>query len=128
MFICWGFKMKLESCDVCEHSCLHPQAICLAKEKLPPPKAIGDLSELFKLIGDPTRLKILLLLQDNELCVCDIADALKMGQSAISHQLRLLRGARLVKFHKEGKSALYSLDDAHVLNLIIDGLEHVQHD
>ncbi len=120
--------MKLEICDVCEHSCLHPQTICLAKEKLPSFEAINNLSELFKLVGDPTRLRIMLLLQDHELCVCDIADALKMGQSAISHQLRLLRGARLVKFRKEGKSAFYSLDDAHVLNLINDGLEHIQHE
>ena len=119
--------MKPECCEVCEHSCLHPQAICLAKENLPAPASTAELAELFKLIGDPTRLKILLLLQSHELCVCDIVAALQMGQSAISHQLRLLRGARLVKSRKEGKSVFYSLDDAHVLNLIIDGLNHVQH-
>lgn len=120
--------MNREECAVCEHVCRHPHVLCLAKEHVPPDHALQNLSELFKLVGDPTRLKILTLLQQHELCVCDIAAALEMGQSAISHQLRLLRGARLVKFRKDGKSAWYSLDDDHVLRLISHGLEHVQHD
>ncbi len=120
--------MNREECAACEQLCEHPHIICSAKQQLPDDAAIRNLSELFKLVGDPTRLKILTLLQSHELCVCDIAAALSMGQSAISHQLRLLRGARLVKFRKEGKSAWYSLDDEHVLRLILHGLEHVQHD
>ena len=86
-----------------------------------------QLAEVFKELGDQTRIKILsLLAAEEELCVCDIAEALEMGQSAISHQLRVLRTARLVKFRKDGKEALYSLDDHHVLTLMAQGLEHVQ--
>ena len=84
------------------------------------------LAEIFKILGDTTRIKLLSLLAvKKEMCVCDIADALEMGQSAISHQLRVLRGARLVKFRKEGKEAWYSLDDDHVVRLMNQGLEHV---
>ena len=86
------------------------------------------LSDLFKPLGDPTRIKILsLLTMAEELRVYDIADGLEMGQSAISHQLRVLRTARLVKFRRDGKEVLYSIDDDHVLKLLSQGLEHVQH-
>mgnify|MGYP000011465361 FL=1 len=86
------------------------------------------LSDLFKTLGDPTRIKILsLLAAAEELRVYDIADGLEMGQSAISHQLRVLRSARLVKFRRDGKEVLYSIDDDHVLKLLSQGLEHVQH-
>ncbi|WP_106627004.1 ArsR/SmtB family transcription factor [Selenomonas massiliensis] len=86
------------------------------------------LADLFKILGDPTRIKILALLAAaEELRVYDIADSLMMGQSAISHQLRVLRTARLVKFHRDGKEVLYSIDDDHVLKLLGQGLEHVQH-
>ena len=85
------------------------------------------LSEVFKVLGDPTRIKILYVLSKFEMCVCDIADALDMTQSAISHQLRLLRAMRLVKFRKEGKSIFYSLDDDHIVQLFNQGMEHIQH-
>lgn len=85
------------------------------------------LAEIFKILGDPTRIKLLALLTADELRVSDIADALGMGQSAISHQLRVLRNARLVKFRKEGKEAWYSLDDDHVVKLMRQGLDHVSH-
>ena len=86
------------------------------------------LSDLFKTLGDPTRIKILsLLAAAEELRVYDISDGLEMGQSAISHQLRVLRTARLVKFRRDGKEVLYSIDDDHVLKLLSQGLEHVQH-
>ena len=86
------------------------------------------LAELFKTLGDPTRIKLLRLLVKNaELTVSAIAENLGMGQSAISHQLRVLRGARLVKYHKDGKEAWYSLDDDHVLTLMGQGMEHVLH-
>ncbi|WP_296768326.1 metalloregulator ArsR/SmtB family transcription factor [Selenomonas sp.] len=85
------------------------------------------LADLFKVLGDKTRIKLLsLLATEKELCVCDIAEALQMGQSAISHQLRVLRAARLVKFRKAGKEAFYSLDDDHVLTLMHQGLDHVR--
>lgn len=86
------------------------------------------LADLFKTLGDPTRIKILsLLTKTEEMRVCDIADSLTMGQSAISHQLRVLRSARLVKFRRDGKEVLYSIDDDHVMKLLGQGLEHVQH-
>ena len=85
------------------------------------------LADIFKLLGDPTRIKLLALITANEMRVSDIADALDMGQSAISHQLRVLRNARLVKFRKEGKEAWYSLDDDHVVKLMEQGLDHVSH-
>ena len=86
------------------------------------------LAEVFKILGDPTRIKLLcLLVKNDELTVGSIADGLGMGQSAISHQLRLLRAARLVKFRKDGKEVWYSLDDDHVLTLMGQGMEHVLH-
>ena len=85
------------------------------------------LADIFKILGDPTRIKLLALLTSDEMRVSDIASALDMGQSAISHQLRVLRNARLVKFRKEGKEPWYSLDDDHVVKLMKQGLEHVIH-
>ncbi|WP_199884208.1 ArsR/SmtB family transcription factor [Anaerosinus massiliensis] len=98
-----------------------------AKLHLLPNEVTQSLSDTFKILGDQTRIKILSLLIDNEMCVCDIAETLQMGQSAISHQLRVLRSARLVKFRKDGKAAWYSLDDEHVVSLINQGLEHINH-
>ncbi len=85
--------------------------------------ALG-LAEIFKVLGDPTRVKILHALSIEELCVCDISAILKMTESAISHQLRLLRNLKLVKFRKEGRIVYYSLDDSHVTKLIEMGVEH----
>lgn len=85
------------------------------------------LANLFKVLGDSTRIKLLALLTLEEKRVSDIAEALDMGQSAISHQLRVLRDARLVKYRKEGKEAWYSLDDDYVVKLMRQGLEHVSH-
>ena len=85
------------------------------------------LADIFKVLGDATRIKLLSQLAASEMRVSDIADALDMGQSAISHQLRVLRDARLVKFRKEGKEAWYSLDDDHVVKLMEQGLDHVSH-
>ncbi len=99
----------------------------IKKEKLSQERIV-ELSKIFKALGDPTRLKIIHSLSKEDLCVCDIADLLGMNQSAISHQLRVLRDLRLVKYRKEGKSAIYSLDDDHVLELFNQGLEHINHD
>ncbi|MCR2044228.1 metalloregulator ArsR/SmtB family transcription factor [Anaerosalibacter massiliensis] len=85
------------------------------------------LSEIFKALSDPTRLKIIYVLSKSPLCVCDIAQLLDMTQSAISHHLRMLRNLNLVKFRKEGKMVIYSLDDHHVLELFSQGLDHVNH-
>nr|WP_230869803.1 metalloregulator ArsR/SmtB family transcription factor [Iocasia fonsfrigidae] len=89
---------------------------------------VYDLAEIFKTIGDPTRIKILYALKERELCVCDLSELLEMSSSAISHQLRVLRNNKLVKFRKEGRSVYYSLDDDHVLTLFCQGLEHVLED
>ena len=86
---------------------------------------IQPLVDVFKVLGDPTRLRILRVLMNQEVCVRDIADELGMGQSAVSHQLRILRDARLVQFRRDGKTVYYSLADAHVFTLLDVGLEHV---
>ena len=86
---------------------------------------IQPLADVFKVLGDPTRLRILRVLMNQEVCVRDIADELGMGQSAVSHQLRILRDARLVQFRRDGKTVYYSLADAHVFTLLDGGLEHV---
>ncbi|WP_371381793.1 ArsR/SmtB family transcription factor [Sporomusa aerivorans] len=90
-------------------------------------RRVRELAEMFKILGDPTRIKILHALSRQEMCVCDIAETLGMNQSAVSHQLRTLRAARLVKFRKDGKEAWYSLDDDHVISLMCQGLEHISH-
>ena len=90
-------------------------------------ESLLKLAELFKILGDPTRLKIVELLLENEMCVNHIAETMGMGQSAISHQLRVLRQARLVTYRKEGKTAYYSLNDDHVEGLVRMGMEHVSH-
>lgn len=86
---------------------------------------IQPLADVFKVLGDPTRLRILRVLMNQEVCVRDIADELGMGQSAVSHQLRILRDAQLVQFRRDGKTVYYSLADAHVFTLLDVGLEHV---
>lgn len=93
--------------------------------KTPDDTTFSNLADVFKIFGDVTRLKILYALFDSELCVCDIANELNMSQSAISHQLRTLKTAKLVKNRKEGKIVYYSLDDEHVKHMFDQGLIHV---
>ena len=119
--------MKQLECDVCEELCEHPQTICLAKADALPEAEAQRVAETFKLLGDTTRVKILHALSKRELCVCDLAAIVQMGQSAVSHQLRLLRGARLVKYRRDGKMAWYSLDDEHINLLLRQGVDHVRH-
>ena len=88
---------------------------------------VQELADLFKVLGDPTRIRIVQQLLNKEMCVTDIAEAMGMGQSAISHQLRVLRQARLVAFRKEGKTVYYGLNDEHVVMLLSQGIEHVSH-
>ena len=95
------------------------------KKEMPNDEVLADLSDLFRVFGDTTRVKIIFALFSNEMCVCDIAELLGMTQSAISHQLRVLKNARLVKFRKEGKTVFYSLDDEHISEILKCGLEHV---
>lgn len=95
-------------------------------EKMPEESELYDLADLFKVFGDSTRIKILYALFENEMCVYDIANILNMTQSAISHQLRILKQNRLVKFRKEGKNVLYTLADQHVFTILSQGIEHVE--
>ncbi len=120
--------MKKNSCeaDMCEQLCEHPQTICLAKNDMLPTGEARQITELFRLLGDMTRFKILQALSKRELCVCDIAAVLQMAQSAVSQQLRLLRSARLVKYRKEGTLAWYSLNDDTIATLLQQGLDHIR--
>lgn len=95
-------------------------------EQQPDDEILYDLAELFKVFGDSTRIKILYSLFETELCVYDIARLLHLSQSSVSHQLRILKNSKLVKFRREGKSVFYSLDDDHVREIISMGMEHVE--
>lgn len=113
--------------DMCEEVTVNPDNVEKAKHQKIDDNDVIRLSEIFKVLGDPTRIRIIHVLSNCEMCVCDIAETLDMTQSAISHQLRLLRAMKIVKFRKEGKSVIYSLDDDHVLQLFSQGMEHISH-
>ena len=110
----------------CECSFIHEEVVGKVKNKMPDDNKLYDLADLFKVFGDLTRIKIIYALFEEEMCVCDIADLLNMTQSAISHQLRVLKQARLVKFRKEGKIVYYSLDDNHINQIFNCGLCHIE--
>ena len=103
-----------------------PKIIEQLRQNLPEDEILYDLSELFRVFGDTTRIKILYTLFESELCVNDIAQLLGMTQSSVSHQLRILKNAKLVKFKRDGKQMIYSLDDDHVRSMIALGLEHTE--
>lgn len=115
----------MEFVDHCEITQVHQGAVDQVRQVLPPDEVLSDLADLFKIFGDSTRIKILYALLRSELCVCDIADLLGLTQSAISHQLRALKNARLVSSRREGKTVFYALADDHVKTIIDQGLEHV---
>lgn len=128
MFICVvNSSMAERGKDSCEIFCVNPQKVERVKPGMLQPVTVQRMAATFKVLGDPTRIRILDALSREELCVCDLALLLGTSSSAISHQLRVLRDARLVKYRKEGKMAFYSLDDNHVLTLFEQGLEHVGH-
>ena len=110
----------------CEACLIHEDVVVKSKNEMPEDEKLYDLAELFKVFGDTTRIKIIYALFQEEMCVCDIADLLNMTQSAISHQLRVLKQARLVKFRKEGKVVYYSLDDNHINQIFNCGLCHIE--
>jgi len=118
----------MESEDVfrCDQFCLHESAIRAVAGRMPPEDELIDLAELFKVFGDSTRIKILYVLFESELCVCDIAELLGMSQSAISHQLRIVKQAKLVKNRRDGKTIYYSLADEHVKTIIGMAKEHLE--
>ncbi len=111
-----------------ENTFLHIKEDVVAKveETMPPEEELQDLAEFFKVFGDPTRLKILYVLLCSEMCVYDIANLVGMSQSAISHQLRTLKQMDLVKNRREGKTIFYSLADSHIVNILSQGLDHIE--
>lgn len=118
----------MKNIKVCDCDIVHEDLIEKVKAKMPQEEILGDLSDFFKVIGDGTRIKILWALDENEMCVCDIANVLNMTKSAVSHQLRSLRDANLVKFRKSGKEVIYSLADNHVKEIFEQGLVHIKED
>ena len=117
---------EMKKISICEITTIHEDVIQKVKENMPEEDVLYSLGEFFKILGDGTRIKILNALFYSEMCVCDIAALLGMTQSAISHQLRVLKQGRLVKHRKEGKSGYYSLDDEHIKHIIEQGLTHIK--
>ncbi len=124
----------MKECDImsvqndverCEYIHAHDEIITQVNQNMPDDEILYDLAELFKIFGDSTRIKILYVLFESEMCVCDIAQLLNMTQSAISHQLRALKQSKLVKYRREGKTVFYSLADDHVHTIINQGMEHL---
>lgn len=115
-------KNKSESCSC---NVIHKEVVENVKNKLPKEETLYDLAELFKVFGDSTRIKIICSLFESEMCVCDLSVLLNISQSAISHQLRVLKSARLVKFRRAGKVIYYSLDDEHIKQIFDAGLHHI---
>ena len=111
--------------EACEEHHVHPQLLEHVRMDMPDEERLYDLAELFKVFGDSTRIRILYVLFESELCVCDIAELLNMSQSAISHQLRILKQARLVRARREGKTVYYFLADDHVRAINGQGMEHI---
>jgi len=111
---------------VCDCEVIHGDIVNAVKNRMPDDQDIYDLSDFFKVLGDSTRMRIIWALDESEMCVCDIAVLLNMTKSAISHQLRALRNANLVKFRKEGKTVYYSLKDKHIRDIYEIGMEHIK--
>jgi len=117
--------MEGKTVPCCEEALVHTSAVERVRASLPPDEQLYDLAELFKIFGDSTRVKILYAMLESELCVCDIAKLMEITQSAVSHQLRVLKNSKLVKFRREGKTVYYSLADSHVIQILDQGMEHV---
>ena len=112
--------------DACLIECVHSDSVVLVSEKMESEEHLFNLAELFKAFGDSTRIRILHALSFSEMCVCDLAQLLNMSSSAVSHQLRVLRGQKIVKYRKDGKNVIYTLVDAHISTLLEQGLQHVK--
>ena len=117
--------MEQEKAPCCEQEIFHEDLIASVERDLPEDEVLYDLAELFKMFADSTRVKILYALFESELCVCDIAKVLNLTQSAVSHQLRILKQAKLVKNRRDGRQIIYSLADEHVRGIIAMGMEHI---
>lgn len=117
--------MSINETPSCDYMHVHEDIVRKVNETMPDEEILCDLAELFKIFGDSTRIKILYVLLESEMCVCDIAQLLNMSQSAISHQLRVLKQSQLVKYRREGKTIFYSLADEHVQTIMQQGMDHV---
>lgn len=115
-------KLEVECCGSTH---IHTKAIHQVEEHMPKEETLTDLADFFKVFGDATRVKILYVLLQSEMCVCDLAEVLQMTQSAISHQLRVLKQVKLVKNRREGKTVFYSLADRHIQTILNQGMEHI---
>jgi DNA-binding transcriptional ArsR family regulator len=111
---------------ICEVTCIHERKVASARRAMKPEATLFKLAATFKALGDPTRTRVISALLQEELCVCDLASLIGISQSAISHQLRVLRDLNLVKYRKEGRIAYYSLDDDHISSILTAGLKHVE--
>lgn len=118
--------MSHTEAECCEEVAVHEELLRKVTAEMPKEEELYDLAELFKVFGDSTRIRILFVLFEAEVCVCDLAQALHMTQSAVSHQLKILKQAKLVTSRREGKSVFYSLADGHVRTIIGQGLEHIE--
>lgn len=118
--------MAEQSIERCEQTFVHEELVEKVNREMPEEEELYDLAELFKVFGDSTRIRILFVLFEAEVCVCDLAEVLHMTQSAISHQLKILKQAKLVSARREGKSVFYSLADDHVRTIIAQGREHIE--
>ena len=119
-------EAPLPALDRCEVECVEPERVAAVLDRLPPEAVFQDLAETFKVLSDPGRVRLIsALLEAGELCVCDLAAVTGLSQTACSHNLRLLRSARLVRYRKQGRNVYYSLDDAHIRLLLEVGLQHV---
>lgn len=112
--------------DRCEERCIHEENVQAVQREMPTEETVQSLAETFKTLGDPTRIRMLFALMQREMCVCDLAALIGVTESAVSHQLRVLRSQKLVRYRREGKNLFYSLDDDHVTTLFAQGLEHVK--
>lgn len=120
-----GDQLAVNDVECCETFQTHEELLALVNAGMPEEDTLYDLAELFKVFGDSTRIRILYVLFEAEVCVCDLAEILHMTQSAISHQLKILKQSKLVKSRREGKSVFYSLADTHVRTIIAQGREHI---
>lgn len=123
-----NMEEKITEIECCGEECVHEDLLKIVNDTMPEETELYDLAELFKVFGDSTRIRILFVLFEAEVCVCDLAEALHMTQSAISHQLRILKQNKLVNSRREGKSIFYSLADGHVRTIIAQGREHIEED
>ena len=121
-------KTQNYEAECCSENHIHEDLLKIVNASMPEENELYDLAELFKVFGDSTRIRILFVLFESEVCVCDLAEILHMTQSAVSHQLRILKQNKLVKSRREGKSIFYSLADGHVRTIIDQGREHIEED